>query len=80
MPIRAKFRCVRKIQSTSAYGSEKPVEQEEVELRPVTGPGNEEWSKWTPGGQLQMQISNPVAIAQLEVGKDYFIDITPVQA
>lgn len=80
MPVRAKMRCIRKTQSTSSsqYGEPKPVDTEEIELAPVTGPGNEEWSKWTPGGSVRMQINNPAAIGQFEVGKDYYVDFTPV--
>lgn len=38
---------------------------------------NESWSKYTPSGQLQMVISNPAAFEQIELGKEYFIDIVP---
>jgi hypothetical protein len=81
MPIiRAKMRCTRKVQATSAsaYGEPKPVDTEDVEFQPVSGPGNEEWSKWTPSGLLKMQINNPQAVGGIEVGKDYFIDISLV--
>lgn len=38
---------------------------------------NESWSKYTPSGQLQMVISTPAAFEQIELGKEYFIDIVP---
>lgn len=37
------------------------------------------WSKWTPSGELTMTITNPAALDVLHVGKDYFLDITPVE-
>lgn len=79
MTVRAKMRCTRKTQSTSAsnYGEAKPCDTEEVELQPLVGPGNEEWSKWTPAGSVKLQINNPAAIGQFEVGKEYFVDFTP---
>lgn len=79
--IRAKMRCINKTSSTStgAYGAPNPVDSESVEFLPVAGPGNEEWSKWTPSGSLKMQINNPDAVTKVEVGKDYFIDISPVE-
>jgi hypothetical protein len=77
--VRAKMRCIEKTQRTSGsqYGEAKPVDTEEVKLAPVTGPGNEAWSKWTPCGSVSMTITNPEAVAQFEVGKDYFLDFTP---
>ena len=39
----------------------------------------ETWSKWTPNGELTMTITNPDAIKHLAVGRDYFLDLTPVE-
>jgi hypothetical protein len=79
--VRAKFRCIEKTQrtSTSNYGEAKPVDSEEVRFLPVAGPGNEAWSKWTPGGEIRMSINNPSAVAAFEVGKDYFVDFTAAE-
>ena len=41
---------------------------------------NKSWSKYTPSGTIQMQITNPGALEQFEVGKEYYIDFTPVDA
>jgi hypothetical protein len=41
------------------------------------GKGNETWSKYTPQGALEMTITNPAAIEAFELGKSYFLDITP---
>jgi hypothetical protein len=41
------------------------------------GKGNETWSKYTPQGSLEMTITNPAAIEAFELGKSYFLDITP---
>jgi hypothetical protein len=53
----------------------------EVQLQPVFSGkdenANKSWSKWTPSGQVQMQITNPEASGQFEVGKPYFVDFTP---
>jgi hypothetical protein len=76
--VRAKFRVVESSKVTSAYGGPKPVESDRIKLSAVTGPGNEDWSKWTPSGDLNIQITNPEAMGQFEVGKDYYIDFTPV--
>ncbi len=79
--VRAKMRCTRKTSATenSSYGPPAPVAREIVEFSPVAGPGNEEWSKWTPSGKLEMQISNPATLEKFEVGKDYFVDISSAE-
>lgn len=72
--VRAKFK-VSSIRETDFGGREKQVE---VFLIPVYGDGkeNESWSKATPSGDLRMQITNPEALAQFSVGKEYFLDFT----
>lgn len=40
---------------------------------------NHEWSKWTPWGKLELDITNPAAFDQFEIGKTYWVDIHPVE-
>lgn len=42
------------------------------------GKGNETWSKATPSGDLKMLVTNPSAIDKFEIGKDYYLDFSPV--
>lgn len=50
----------------------------QVSLMPVYdtafAPENKSWSKATPGGLIQMTITNPAAIAEFDLGAYYFID------
>lgn len=39
---------------------------------------NEDWSKWTPSGELHLTITNPGAYEQFELGSVYQIDIEKV--
>ena len=76
MSVRAKFQCL----SINHHHTGNPdAVQAEVRLIPVYGNGeaNKDWSKWTPSGELKMMITNPSAIAQFELGKEYFVDFTP---
>jgi hypothetical protein len=75
--VRAKVRCVAKKETASAYGKPGKIDGEIVEFSPVSGPGNEGWSKWTPSGSISLHITNPEALKRFEVGKDYFVDFTP---
>lgn len=72
MPVRAKFKChaievfeggSRTVKLSAVYGSSDK-------------PANVEWSKATPSGSLQMNITNPAAYEQFEVGKEYFLDFS----
>lgn len=68
MSVRAKFRCAS-------------VEHGSVKLEAVTS-GSEEnktWAKYTPSGQLSMQIDNPAALEQFSVGGEYYLDITKAE-
>jgi hypothetical protein len=76
--VRAKFRCTAIKQAIGWNGPNSLVDV--VELSPGTGPGNEEWSKYTPAGKLEMTITNPDAISQFKVGEYYFVDFTPAPA
>lgn len=77
--VRAKMRCVKVSQTSSAYGApSSPITHHEiVELHALTGPGNEQWSKYTPAGKVEMSITKEGAIGQFKVGQDYFVDFTP---
>lgn len=69
--IRAKFKCSSV--TKDFYGNES------VSFFPVyaaDGP-NLAWAKATPGGKLDMTISNPDAQGKFVPGEEYFLDITP---
>jgi len=70
MSVRAKFRChfIQKADDDS---------HRTIHMSPVTAdtPENKAWSKYTPGGLLQMHISNPAAFGVFEQGKEYYLDI-----
>lgn len=44
------------------------------------GKGNESWSKYTPSGKLEMNVTNPAAIAGFDLGKVYELTFEPVPA
>ncbi len=54
-------------------------DSEHVKLTAVSKDGcaeNEEFFKYTPGGSLEFWSVNPAATQQLEVGKEYYVDIS----
>ncbi|RDU99212.1 hypothetical protein DWV00_08795 [Trinickia dinghuensis] len=40
-------------------------------------PEDQRFQQATPWGEFEMQVDNPAALAQLELGKSYYFDITP---
>ncbi|MEH1849275.1 MAG: hypothetical protein V7L25_30975 [Nostoc sp.] len=72
--IRAKFTCQQNILNHETQTAT-------VILTPVTNSATEEnltfW-KYTPAGQIELQITNPAASAQFSLGTDYYVDFTPV--
>ena len=76
MTVRAKMRLVSKTDNASHRGG-TAVESTTVRLQAVQGPDNEAWSKYTPNGTLELNITNPAAVGALELGREYFVDLTP---
>jgi hypothetical protein len=76
MNVRAKFFCSRKSENQAYPNTAKYAV---VELSPATGQGNESWSKYTPSGNIEMTINNPVALAAFVIGQSYFVDFTPAE-
>ena len=74
MSVRAKMRCIEVSRSCDNCGSGGDAVK--VRLQPVYHDceENKVWSKWTPSGELMLQITNPEASAQFEIGKLYFVD------
>lgn len=71
--VRAKFECI-------GIDDQPTAEQKVVKFSPVIN-GSEEnksFAKYTPAGNLELYISyDTEASKAFEVGKEYFLDITP---
>lgn len=73
--MRAKFTCdeIHHRHTTS------PDEvNAEVLFRATFDKMDSDFTQATPWGELKMGVTNPAALAQLELGKAYFLDFTPV--
>lgn len=44
-----------------------------VVLRCATGPGNESWSRYTPSGSVELEITNPQAFDAFKLGRAYLV-------
>lgn len=74
MTVSAKFW----VKEVTHHHRDQPDDQcATIKLVPAYGEGNENWSKYTPQGEISMMITNPGAIKQFELGKAYFVDFTP---
>jgi len=75
--VRCKFRCHYK--DAQNVGTEH--EYALIKMSPVSSGSkeNEEFFKYTPGGDLCFYSVNLAAAAQIEQGKEYYIDISPAE-
>lgn len=76
MTVRAKF-TVQEHRTTSYNPQSKTVI-----LRPqydTTTPEDQRYAKATPSGELTMQIDNPPALAEFELGRTFYVDFTPAE-
>ncbi len=71
MNVRAKFSCATVTKDSS--------KNETVTLQAVSDDVNKAWSRWTPGGQLSLTISEEGAQGHFEPGRCYYLDISPVE-
>src|SRR5687768_17112518 len=71
--VRAKVRCEaldgNAVQFTTVY---EPDASKDTE--------NARFTKATPWGEIKLGIDNPAALEQFQVGKEYYVDFTPVPA
>ncbi len=54
----------------------------EIEAKPQYDesiPEDQRFQEATPTGELKMFVSNPAALAEFELGKDFYLDFTPVK-
>lgn len=72
MSVRAKFKCVG---VDAGYNESKSIQLEAV----IDGSEeNKQFFSQTPSGRITIGCVNPAANKQFEVGKEYYVDFTPV--
>jgi hypothetical protein len=73
MNVKAKF-YVSSVAEQAHSPGQRPPDSKVVRLAAATGQGNEQWSRWTPSGTIEMTINNPAAYEQFQVGQ--YVEIT----
>lgn len=79
MSVRAKFQ----VTSVKAKAFARNPNTKEITLTPqydTSIPEDRRFAQATPSGTFTMQVDNPAAAEQLELGKFFYIDLTPVEA
>lgn len=69
------------MQPGSTYQVYEPCEMHTIKMSPVYGngdPNHENTKFWasSPGGQLSLNCVNAAAVAEFELGKEYYLDFT----
>jgi hypothetical protein len=70
------------VRTEKGYDVYEPCEMATIEMSPVyanNDPGHENSKFWdaSPGGKFELNCVNKAAVEQLELDKEYYIDITP---
>ena len=71
MTTRAKFSCVEITPTSDTF---------KIRLTPVYSGSeeNRDFFKWTPGGEIVLQVVGGQVTQQFKVGHDYYVDFTEV--
>ena len=72
--IRGKFKVIEKAELCTWFNCGDIPHR--IKLAPVMG---EPFGNATPSGNIEMVIVNNDAAKQFKVGKEYFVDFTPVE-
>lgn len=75
MTVRAKLHL--KSETTYEWGGKKLAFETRYD---PSIPEDVRFQKATPTGEIHMHIDNPLALSQFELGKDYYVDFSPVPA
>jgi hypothetical protein len=71
------IRCKFKLESITHLANDA----RSLTMTPVTSGSeeNKQFFKWTPSGKLEVYSVNAAAVDGLELGAEYYIDITPAK-
>jgi hypothetical protein len=75
--VRAKFKCT----GNTVTDAGTPQATANIRLEPVImgSEENDTFYRYTPAGQIYLNVVNPAAAEAFEVGKEYYIDFTPAE-
>lgn len=74
--VRCKVICTEKAERFNQWSQNPEQDNVAVKLTVANGPTNKTWSKYTPSGEINLQITNPAAFSQFKLGQAYFVDFT----
>lgn len=78
METQVKTRAKFQVMSITRYAQFSGAK---IEMAPVCSedPDHPNKAFWqaTPNGKIEMQINNPSAIQQFEIGKEYYVEFSP---
>ncbi len=78
-----KTRCKFRVTKVTEFDTSSTERQQEIVLTPQYDPANvpedQNFSKYTPCGEMKFTVTNPVVIDRFKVGTSYYIDLIPVE-
>lgn len=73
--VRAKF----KLSEVTQYDYNNSRKYVFSAIQDKSTPENEQFTKYTPSGKLEIQVDNPAVHDAFQVGKFYYLDFTPAE-
>lgn len=78
MNMRAKFQ-VSKVEKNDGFESLTFFAVTDSEFGPNGENDDNTYARWTPNGDLKMNITNPALLGKYKVGEKYYLDFTKAE-
>lgn len=72
-----KARCKFRVTSITDHGNENKTIHLHTQYD-TSVPEDQAFSKYTPSGSIDVQINNPAVVPMFTVGREFYVDLTPV--
>lgn len=77
--VRAKLKVTSITEHAGWAGSKGPKEIKLTAQYDQSIPEDQRFQDATPSGELRMVVNNPAALEQLQLGRDFYLDLVPVE-
>jgi hypothetical protein len=73
-----KARCKFRVVAVTDFGNDNKLVKLTTQYD-QTLPEDQSFSRYTPSGTIEVQISNPAVLPMFEPGRDFYVDLVPAE-